>query len=92
MVMVMTTPASVLPDGLIQRGAKSMPFADFLEFAVTRSKAFHTDNVAVVYTDPQIRAYATGADGMTLKQIRRSVSELKEMLNNYGISIPDQGE
>jgi colicin import membrane protein len=92
MVMVMTTPANVFPDGLVQRGSKSMPFSDFLDFAVTRSKAFHTDNVAVFYTDPQIRAYTAGAEGLTLKQIRRSVNDLKEMLNNYGISISAQGE
>lgn len=92
MVMVMTTPSTVFPDGLVQRGSKSMPVSDFLDFAVTRSKAFHTDNVAVFYTDPQIRAFTVGAEGMTLKHIRRSVNDLKETLNNYGISISAQGE
>lgn len=92
MVMVMTTPASAFPDGLVQLGQKAIPFADFLDRIVSKTKEVFTDNVAVVFTDPQIRAYASGAEGMTIKHIRRSVSELKETLNNYGISIPEQGD
>ena len=87
MVMVMTTPASVFPDGLIQRGSKALTVADFLDFVVSRAKDITTDAIAVLFTDPQMRAYTSGTQGMTMKHIRRSVSELTELLGNYSISI-----
>lgn len=92
MVMIMTTPASAFPEGLIQRGSKSLTVADFLEFVVSRARDFATDHVAVLYTDPQMRAYASNTEGMTLKQVRRSVDELKSMLGDYGINIDIQGD
>lgn len=91
MVVVMTTPASTFPNGLIQRGSKSLTVADFLEFAVSRAREFGTDHVAVFYTDPQMRAYAANAEGITMKLVQRSVDELKTSLEAYGINIDNKG-
>lgn len=92
MVVVMTTPSSTFPDGLIQRGSKSLTFADFIEFVVTRAREMETDHVAVFFTDPKIRAYSSNAGAITFKQVRRSVEELKTMLSDYGVNIENQGE
>lgn len=87
LVIVMTTPASIFPEGLIQRGSKALTVPDFIEFVVSKERSFDTDSISVFYTDPQIRPYVAGSEGVTLKQIRRSVEELKTSLLNYGINI-----
>lgn len=91
-VIVMTTPATTFPDGVLQIGAKSIPVVDFIETVVTRASSFATESVAVLYTDPSMRAYTAGAKGVTLKHVRRSVDDITSQLHDYGISIENKGE
>lgn len=89
MVVVMTTPSTAFPDGTIQRGSKSLTVADLLDFVIARARDIDTDDVAVLFTDPAMRAHINGVQGVTMRHIRRSPDELGTLLSNYSINLEE---